>query len=94
MGVKVTINSSTLVNKGLEVIEAKWLFGVDADRIKVVGASAERAAQCGEFTDNAVIAQLGAPDMRLPIQYALTYPKRYPMKNNELDFDKIRLADL
>ncbi len=88
MGVKVTIDSSTLVNKGLEVIEAKWLFGVDADRIKVVVHRQSVLHSAVEFTDNAVIAQLGAPDMRLPIQYALTYPKRYPMKNNELDLIK------
>lgn len=88
MGAKVTIDSSTLVNKGLEVIEAKWLFGVDVDRIKVVVHRQSVLHSAVEFVDNAVIAQLGAPDMRLPIQYALTYPERLPMKENELDLLK------
>lgn len=85
MGAKVTIDSSTLVNKGLEVIEAKWLFGVDVDSIKVVVHRQSVLHSAVEFVDNAVIAQLGAPDMRLPIQYALTYPDRLPMRDNELD---------
>lgn len=88
MGAKITIDSSTLVNKGLEVIEAKWLFNVSVDDIKVVVHRQSVMHSAVEFTDNAVIAQLGTPDMRLPIQYALTYPKRLPMKNNELDFTK------
>lgn len=88
MGAKVTIDSSTLVNKGLEVIEAKWLFGVDVDRIKVVVHRQSVLHSAVEFVDNAVIAQLGAPDMRLPIQFALTYPDRMPMINNELDLLK------
>lgn len=88
MGAKVTVDSSTLVNKGLEVIEAKWLFGVDVDRIKVLVHRQSVVHSMVEFTDNAVIAQLGAPDMRLPIQYALSYPKRFYMENNELDFMK------
>ena len=88
MGAKVTIDSSTLVNKGLEVIEAKWLFGVDVDRIKVVVHRQSVLHSAVEFVDNAVIAQLGVPDMRLPIQYALTYPERLPMKDNELDLLK------
>ncbi len=88
MGAKVTIDSSTLVNKGLEVIEAKWLFGVDIDQIKVVVHRQSVLHSAVEFVDNAVIAQLGAPDMRLPIQYALTYPDRLPMKDNELDLLK------
>lgn len=88
MGAKVTIDSSTLVNKGLEIIEAKWLFGVEVDRIKVVVHRQSVLHSAVEFTDNAVIAQLGAPDMRLPIQFALTYPNRLPMKNNELDLLK------
>lgn len=88
MGAKVTIDSSTLVNKGLEVIEAKWLFNVPVDDIKVVVHRQSILHSAVEFTDNAVIAQLGTPDMRLPIQYALTYPKRLPMKNNELDLIK------
>lgn len=90
MGVKVTVDSSTLVNKGLEVIEAKWLFGVDIDNIKVLVHRQSILHSAVEFVDNAVIAQLGAPDMRLPIQYALTYPARLPMRNNELDLTKYR----
>ena len=86
MGAKVTIDSSTLVNKGLEVMEAKWLFGTD--NIKVLVHRQSVVHSMVEFVDNGVIAQLGAPDMRLPIQYALTYPNRLPMKNNELDFTK------
>ncbi len=86
MGAKVTIDSSTLVNKGLEVIEAKWLFGTE--NIKVLVHRQSVVHSMVEFTDNGIIAQLGAPDMRLPIQYALTYPNRLPMKNNELDFTK------
>ena len=83
MGAKVTIDSSTLVNKGLEVMEAKWLFGTDNIKVLVHRQSVLHSAV--EFCDNAVIAQLGAPDMKLPIQYALTYPYRLPMKGNELD---------
>lgn len=88
MGAKVTIDSSTLVNKGLEVIEAKWLFGVDATQIKVLVHRQSVVHSMVEYKDNGVIAQLGAPDMKLPIQYAITYPKRLPMKENELDFSK------
>ena len=88
MGAKVTIDSSTLVNKGLEVIEAKWLFDVDIDQIKVLVHRQSVIHSMVEFEDNAVIAQLGTPDMRLPIQFALTYPQRLPMKGNELDFVK------
>lgn len=86
MGAKVTIDSSTLVNKGLEVIEAKWLFGTD--NIKVLVHRQSVVHSMVEFCDNAVIAQLGVPDMKLPIQYALTYPERCPMNDNELDFTK------
>lgn len=88
MGAKVTIDSSTLVNKGLEVIEAKWLFDVDIDQIKVLVHRQSVIHSMVEFEDNAVIAQLGTPDMRLPIQFALTYPQRLTMKGNELDFTK------
>lgn len=88
MGAKVTIDSSTLVNKGLEVIEAKWLFDVDIDKIKVLVHRQSIVHSMVEYADNGVIAQLGAPDMRLPIQYALTYPNRLPMSGNELDFTK------
>lgn len=86
MGAKVTIDSSTLVNKGLEVIEAKWLFGTDNIQVLVHRQSVVHSMV--EFCDNAVIAQLGIPDMKLPIQYALTYPERLPMAGNELDFTK------
>ncbi len=88
MGAKVTIDSSTLVNKGLEIIEAKWLFGVDIDKIKVLVHRQSIVHSMVEYADNGIIAQLGAPDMRLPIQYALTYPNRLPMSGNELDFAK------
>lgn len=88
MGAKVTIDSSTLVNKGLEVIEAKWLFDVPVDKIKVLVHRQSIVHSMVEYDDNGIIAQLGAPDMRLPIQYALTYPNRLPMKGNELDFTK------
>ena len=88
MGAKVTIDSSTLVNKGLEIIEAKWLFGVDIKDIEVVIHRQSILHSAVMYEDNAVIAQLGTPDMRLPIQYALTYPDRFPMENNELDFTK------
>lgn len=88
MGAKVTIDSSTLVNKGLEVIEAKWLFDVPVDKIKVLVHRQSIVHSMVEYADNGVIAQLGAPDMRLPIQYALTYPNRLPMRGNELDFTK------
>lgn len=88
MGAKVTIDSSTLVNKGLEVIEAKWLFNIEVDKIKVLIHRQSIVHSMVEYVDNAVIAQLGAPDMRLPIQYALTYPERLIMQDNELDFTK------
>lgn len=88
MGAKVTIDSSTLVNKGLEVIEAKWLFSVDIDQIEVLVHRQSVLHSAVMYDDNAVIAQLGTPDMKLPIQYALTYPDRLPMSGNELDFAK------
>lgn len=88
MGAKVTIDSSTLVNKGLEVIEAKWLFDVDIDQIEVLVHRQSVLHSAVMYEDNAVIAQLGTPDMKLPIQYALTYPDRLPMTGNELDFAK------
>ena len=85
MGAKVTIDSSTLVNKGLEMIEAKWLFDVPMDKIEVLVHRQSVLHSAVQFTDNAVIAQLGAPDMRVPIQYALTYPNRLSIPGNELD---------
>ena len=86
MGAKVTIDSATMMNKGLEVIEAKWLFGVEPDRINVVVHPQSIVHSMVEFEDGAVIAQLGSPDMREPIQYALSYPHRMPLNNRKLDF--------
>lgn len=86
MGRKITIDSSTLVNKGLEVIEAKWLFDVDLDRIQVVVHPQSIIHSMVEYVDGAVMAQLGTPDMKLPIQYALFYPDRRPMDGKRLDF--------
>ena len=86
MGSKVTIDSATMMNKGLEVIEAKWLFGVEPDRIEVVVHPQSIIHSMVEFEDGAVIAQLGHPDMREPIQYALSYPDRLPLDNRNLDF--------
>lgn len=86
MGKKITIDSATMVNKGLEVIEAKWLFGVDFDQIEVVVQPKSIIHSMVEFVDGGVIAQLGTPDMRLPIQYALTYPDRRELGGERLDF--------
>ena len=85
MGRKITIDSSTLVNKGLEVMEAKWLFGVDLEQIQVVVHPQSVIHSAVEYTDGAVIAQLGTPDMRLPIQYALYYPERRSLSGERLD---------
>ena len=79
MGAKITIDSATLFNKGLEVMEAKWLFDVDYDDIEVLIHPESIIHSMVEFKDTSVIAQLGTPDMRLPIQYALTYPERQPL---------------
>ncbi len=86
MGRKITIDSSTLVNKGLEVMEAKWLFGVEPEQIQVVVHPQSIIHSMVEYVDGAVIAQLGIPDMKLPIQYALFYPDRRPMHEKKLDF--------
>ena len=86
MGRKITIDSSTMVNKGLEVIEAKWLFGVDVDQIQVVVQPQSVVHSMVEYEDGAVIAQLGTPDMKLPIQYALYYPQRRYFPGERLDF--------
>lgn len=83
MGRKITIDSATLMNKGLEVIEARWLFGIDADRIDVIVHPQSIIHSMVEFKDKSVIAQLGNPDMRIPIQYALTYPQRKEGKGIE-----------
>lgn len=90
MGKKVTIDSASLVNKGLEVIEAKWLFNVDAKDIQVLIHPQSIVHSMVEYTDGAVIAQLGIPDMKLPIQYAMFYPHRMPMKDNRVDFFKLQ----
>ncbi len=86
MGRKITIDSSTLVNKGLEVMEAKWLFGTDLDRIQVVVHPQSIIHSMVEYVDGAIMAQLGTPDMKLPIQYALFYPDRKPMDGKRVDF--------
>ena len=86
MGDKITIDSATLMNKGLEVIEAKWLFGVPLDKIEVVVHPQSIIHSLVEFEDGSVKAQLGLPDMKLPIQYALTYPDRMPSNFPRLDF--------
>lgn len=92
MGRKITIDSSTLVNKGLEVMEAKWLFDVALDQIQVVVHPQSVIHSAVEYQDGAVIAQLGTPDMRLPIQYALYYPERRNLSGRRLDLFEI--ADL
>ena len=86
MGQKITIDSSTLVNKGLEVIEAKWLFDVDVDDVQVVVQPQSIIHSMVEYVDGAIIAELGTPDMKLPIQYALYYPERRYLPGERLDF--------
>ena len=85
MGRKITVDSSTLVNKGLEVMEAKWLFDVEPDKIQVVVHPQSIVHSAVQFVDGAIIAQLGVPDMKLPIQYALFYPDRRPMGGKRVD---------
>lgn len=89
MGQKITVDSSTLVNKGLEVMEAKWLFDVELDRIQVVVQPQSVIHSMVEFKDGGIMAQLGTPDMRLPIQYALYYPERRYLDGERLDFAKL-----
>ena len=89
MGQKITIDSATLVNKGLEVMEAKWLFQVDLDQIKVVVQPQSVIHSMVQFVDGGIIAQLGTPDMKLPIQYALYYPDRRYLAGERLDFAKL-----
>lgn len=89
MGPKITIDSSTMVNKGLEVMEAKWLFGVDYSQIEVVIQPQSIIHSMVQYIDGAVIAQLGTPDMRVPIEYALFYPERRSLPGNRLDFSKL-----
>lgn len=90
MGRKITIDSSTMINKGLEVIEAKWLFDVDLSQIQVVVHPQSVIHSAVEYNDGAVIAQLGTPDMRIPIQYALYYPSRPALSGERLDLFKIK----
>lgn len=90
MGRKITIDSSTLVNKGLEVMEAKWLFDVSFDKIEVVVQPQSVIHSMIQFVDGGIMAQLGTPDMRLPIQYALYYPERRPLDGERLDFAKLK----
>ena len=89
MGRKITIDSSTLVNKGLEVMEAKWLFDVALDQIQVVVHPQSVIHSMVQYEDGAIIAQLGTPDMKLPIQYALYYPERRFLRGMRLDFYKL-----
>lgn len=89
MGHKITIDSSTMVNKGLEVMEARWLFDVDMDQIQVVVQPQSIIHSMVEFEDGAVMAQLGTPDMKLPIQYALYYPERRYLPGDRLDFETL-----
>ena len=86
MGAKITIDSATMMNKGFEVIEARWLFDVEPDRINVVVHPESIIHSMVEFEDGAVIAQLGHPDMREPIQFAMGFPERLPLNNRKLDF--------
>lgn len=91
MGQKITIDSATMVNKGLEVMEAGWLFGVSLDKIQVVVHPQSIIHSAVEYTDGSVIAQMGVPDMKLPIQYALFYPDRKPIPGGErLDFARLK----
>ena len=85
MGAKITIDSASMMNKGFEVIEAKWLFGVEADRIQVLVHPQSIVHSAVQFSDGAVKAQLGVPDMRLPIQYAFSFPERLPLHGDRLD---------
>ncbi len=89
MGKKITIDSATMMNKGLEVIEAKWLFDIDVENIDVVVHRESIIHSMVEFTDNSVIAQMGVPDMRIPIQYAITYPQRVPSSVKPLSLTDI-----
>lgn len=89
MGRKITIDSATMVNKGLEIIEAKWLFDMAVEDIQVVVQPQSLIHSMVEFEDGAIMAQLGTPDMRLPIQYALYYPERRHLKGERVDFSKI-----
>jgi 1-deoxy-D-xylulose-5-phosphate reductoisomerase len=93
MGQRITIDSATLMNKGFEVIEARWLFGMDLDKIHVVIHPQSTIHSMVEFVDGSVLAQLGPTDMRMPIQYALTYPERVPSNSCALDWSTLRELD-
>lgn len=93
MGQKITIDSSTMVNKGLEVIEAKWLFGVGLDQIQVVVQPQSLIHSMVQYEDGGIMAQLGTPDMKLPIQYALYYPERKFLAGDRVDFEAISKID-
>ena len=90
MGAKITIDSATLMNKGLELIEAVWLFGLPEDKVQIVVQRESVIHSAVQFADNSVIAQMGVPDMRIPIQYALTWPDRLPSPVPELDFTALK----
>ena len=90
MGKKITIDSSTMVNKGLEVMEAHWLFDVDYDRIQVVVQPQSLIHSMVQFVDGAVLAQLGTPDMKVPIEYALFYPQRRSLSGERIDFGRLK----
>lgn len=89
MGSKITIDSATMMNKGLEIIEARWLFGIPGEKIEVVVHPESIIHSMIEYADGAVIAQLGHPDMREPIQYALSWPERLPLNNRKLNFSEL-----
>ncbi len=91
MGAKITIDSATMMNKGFEVIEAKWLFGVPVEKIQVLVHPQSIVHSAVQFADGAVKAQLGVPDMRLPIQYAFSFPQRLPLQGDRLDLFKYSL---
>ena len=93
MGPKITVDSATLMNKGLEVIEARWLFGLGADRIDVLVHPQSIVHSLVEFCDGSAKAQLGVPDMKVPIQYALTYPDRWPSPHERVDWMALRQLD-
>lgn len=89
MGAKITIDSATLVNKGLEVIEARWLFSTPPEKIEVIIHPESIIHSMVQFTDGAILAQMGAPDMRIPIQYAMTYPSRVALKSERINFHEL-----
>ena len=93
MGAKITIDSASLMNKGFEVMEARWLFGIPAERIEVLVHPQSVVHSAVQFNDGSVKAQLGVPDMRLPIQYAFSYPKRLHLNGDRLDLFKTEHLD-